>query len=323
MPHRERVVGVAVGEVRGLVRFEVEEPDVRVHPAAIPLPRAELAAPHGEGQGLAVGGDGAELGVGDGQLLGQPTVGADPVELVEPLPPALARRREEDVAVRGPVHDAVVHRVVRQPRRVAAARGDDVDVGVAVVVGAEGDVLAVGREPGEQLLAARGREPLRRAAGFRGDPHVARVDERDVGLRDVRVAEHPGVHLGVDDRGEDSEGEGESEEAEHGRHGESSAAGGRRGRLGTDGNRWDEVTRLDLSGAPFIGWSPSRHRPPCRSSRPPATSRRSASRIPTSRRSSPAVSAASMGRRTNANGSRRRTATSSISTGRASEPDVS
>ena len=71
--------------------------------------------------------------------------------------------------------------------------GDGVDVDVAVVLGAEGDGLAVGREDGVRLDADVGGEPAGVLAVEVGDPEVVGVDEGDSLGRDRRHGQEPGV----------------------------------------------------------------------------------------------------------------------------------
>ncbi len=85
-----------------------------------------------------------------------------------------------------------------EPQRLAAQRRHGVDVGVAVVVGAEGDRRAVRREAWERLLAAGGAEALGCSAGLRHHPDVAGVDEGDVRLGNVGLPQHAGVDLGLE-----------------------------------------------------------------------------------------------------------------------------
>ena len=162
--------------------------------AAVALPGAEVLAVRHEGQGLAVGRDLAELAVRHRQLLRQPALGRELVELVEAQAAARHRRGVEDrLAVRVPVQHPVGHRVVGEAPRQPAARGHHVDVLVAVVVAGERDQRAVRREARERLLALGRREPLRDATRLRGDPDVARVDEGDLGRRHRRLPHQPRV----------------------------------------------------------------------------------------------------------------------------------
>jgi len=82
---------------------------------------------------------------------------------------------------------------MRQPPRNSAAGRDDVDVGVAVVVAAEGDQRAVGRELGEHLAALGRAEPPGRAPGLRHRPQIAGVDEDDLLGADVGKTQHARV----------------------------------------------------------------------------------------------------------------------------------
>jgi hypothetical protein len=82
---------------------------------------------------------------------------------------------------------------------------------------------AVGGEAREALLAARGAEALRDAAGLGHHPDVAAEDEGDLRGGDVGVAHEARVHLGGGRRG----GEGEQRERARGAQaGSEHAAGG-------------------------------------------------------------------------------------------------
>ena len=156
VPHRLRVVGRIVRQVPRRERLEVEEPQVRRPAAAIALPGAEVLRHRHVDEVGAVCGDGAELAIGHWQLFGQATVEADEIELTEALAAALAARgKQHALAVRVPADHAVCHRMMRQAYRFAAVGADHVDVGVAVVSGAVGDLRAVWRKARERLLALR------------------------------------------------------------------------------------------------------------------------------------------------------------------------
>ena len=71
--------------------------------------------------------------------------------------------------------------------------GDGVDVGVAVVLGAEGDGLAVGREDGLRLDADVAGQPADVLAVEVGDPEIVGVDEGDVLGADGRLGQKPRV----------------------------------------------------------------------------------------------------------------------------------
>ena len=195
-PHRLRVIRRIVRQVVGLVRLEIEGPDVGVRATAVALPGAEVAGLRHVGERPPVGRDRPELAVRHGELLRHPALGRRLIELAVALPAALHRARvEHRPAVRIPVQHPVAVGVVREPHRIATEGRHHVDVGVPVVVAAERDPTSVGGEAWEGLLALRRAQLLGCPARLRHDPDVARVDEGDVRGRDVRVAEHPGVHL--------------------------------------------------------------------------------------------------------------------------------
>ena len=85
-----------------------------------------------------------KLEVGDGKVTADREIeGAH--EIVESaLPAALTARREQDpLAVRMPADHAVRHRMMREPQRRTAGGRHDVDIGVAVVIGAVGELRSV------------------------------------------------------------------------------------------------------------------------------------------------------------------------------------
>ena len=202
MPHRLRVVGRVVGDVLRRVRLEIERPEIGRPAAAIALPGSEVLRHRHVDDLAAVRRERGELPVGDRQFLRQPALETHEVELIEPLPPALATRREQHaLAVRMPVDHAILHGVVREPRRLPARRGHNVDVQVAVVRRAVGDLRAVRREPWERLFSSRRAQTHGRAALLGHDPDITRVNKRDLILRDRRLPEHPRIHLRVRHRG--------------------------------------------------------------------------------------------------------------------------
>jgi len=157
VPHGDDVLGRVVGDVLGLLRREVVDPDVVGLAAAVALPGAELAEHAVVGELLAVGGIGAEAAARQGELPRQVAVRAHQVELsleVVELPHAGA---EDDLTAGGrPAHHDVVGThavgdvVAAQRRRPGQALGDaplggnQIDLGVAVVLAGERQVLAVG-----------------------------------------------------------------------------------------------------------------------------------------------------------------------------------
>ncbi len=72
---------------------------------------------------------------------------------------------------------------------LAALCGDDVDIGIAVIGGGEGDPFAVGRKFGVELVAGAGGEAAGGAPFARGGPEIARVGKDDLVFGNVGVAE--------------------------------------------------------------------------------------------------------------------------------------
>lgn len=197
VPHRELVDGHALRHVRRGEARQVERPDVRRPPAAIPLPRAVGLRLRHVGDARPVGRERPRLAVRHLQLLGHAPGGAGQIELVVALPSALAARgKQHALAVGMPVDDAVGHRMMGEAHGIAALRRDDVGVEVAVVVRGERDLAAIRREAGVLLFSTWRAEAHGNAAGLGHDPDVAGVDEGDLGGRDIGIPEHPGVDLG-------------------------------------------------------------------------------------------------------------------------------
>ena len=84
--------------------------------------------------------------------------------------------------------------------RLAAGRGDHVDVVVAVAIGGEGDPLAVGREAREDVAGLVVGEALDVGAVLIGDPDIAEVAEGDLALGVSGVAEQ--LHLRLRESGQ-------------------------------------------------------------------------------------------------------------------------
>src|SRR5690349_15777109 len=81
---------------------------------------------------------------------------------------------------------------------LATVGGDEVDVGVAVVLAGEGDPFAVRGEFWVQLVPDLGGEAPCSAAFAGGDPQVAGINKNDFVLRDVRESQEmsgAGRHL--------------------------------------------------------------------------------------------------------------------------------
>jgi hypothetical protein len=99
-----------------------------------------------------------------------------------------------------------------QAARRAALDGDGVDVGVALVLGAEGDGLVVRGENGVRLLADVAGQPADVTAVQVGDPEVVGVDEGDVAGAEGRL----GQELGVVDVGGGLVGTGQAQDEAEG-----------------------------------------------------------------------------------------------------------
>jgi hypothetical protein len=206
VPHGDGLRGVGAGEISRLERLEIEEPDVRVHAAAIPFPGAEIHGDRGIGQRAAVGRDRAKFAVGHRQLFRQPALDRHAVELVEPVLVAGHGGREEQMPpVRIPIDHAIRRAVVRDAPGQPAAHRHDVNVLVAVVIAAERELRPVGRKPRKRFLPARRTQAHGLAAGLGREPNVARIHERDVPRRDRRLAHHarvqPRRRVGIFGRG--------------------------------------------------------------------------------------------------------------------------
>src|ERR1039458_4199028 len=159
----QRVVGDLPGfAAGGVVRVDVE---VAV---AIRVVVDLLADPHGVAAGARTFGD----------ALGGVRFGVEDVNLVVIAP---ARRQW------------ALRRIEGQLLGLAAIRGHDVDLLIAVVLAGERDPLAIGRELREQLDAGVRGESRGRAACRVDQPEVAAVGEYDAVIVDVRKAEELGL----------------------------------------------------------------------------------------------------------------------------------
>ncbi len=154
VPHRLRIVRRIAGDVLRRERFQIEQHQIGRPAAAIALPVAEVLRHRHVDELRASGEYVPNSPYGTGSFSGRPPSSRDGVELVVALASAFASRREQHaLAVRRPANDSIGHRVIGQPLRLAAARRRHVDVDVAVVRGAVGDLRAVGRKPWKRLLA--------------------------------------------------------------------------------------------------------------------------------------------------------------------------
>ncbi len=201
VPHRVGIGGGRVGQVAGGQLLQVEQPDVRVHAAAVTFPGAEIHADRHVGQRLAVRRNRPELAIRHRQLLRQPPLGRHAVKLVEPVLRAGHRGRVEDgLAVGIPSQHPVRRPVMGEPPGQAARRRHHVNVLIAVVIAGEGQQRAVRREARERLFALGRADPHRHAAALFRQPDVARIDEGDLGRRHRRLPHHPRINARGDHR---------------------------------------------------------------------------------------------------------------------------
>ncbi|MFM8873225.1 MAG: sigma factor, partial [Phycisphaerales bacterium] len=120
LPHRERVDPLVVGGAARLAGIQVVGPDVRLHAAAVALPRAVVDRVRRVRQPLAVGADGAVGAVGHGERLGQAAALGDAVEPRGAGDPLHAAGGEDQRAVVRPLVEHLARRVTR-----STAEADD------------------------------------------------------------------------------------------------------------------------------------------------------------------------------------------------------
>src|SRR5258706_103460 len=79
--------------------------------------------------------------------------------------------------------------MIGEALRLPALRGNNINIGIAVIGGGEGDPFAVGRKFGVELVAGAGSEPAGGAPFAWGSPEIAGVGEDDFVFGNVGVAE--------------------------------------------------------------------------------------------------------------------------------------
>ncbi len=205
-------LALGLGQFLDSGRGHVVDPDARMSAAAIILPLAGHVALRAVGDLLAVGRIAGLEAVRDRQLLGHAAGQRHGEQLHVPVAEDLAVGIEQDFAVRREAANEVGAGMPGEPRHRAPGQWDRVDVGVAVVLGAEGDGLAVRRKDGVRFDADVASEPADVGAVEVGDPQVVGVDEGDVLGADGRLGEQAGVvdvRFGADGAGkEQRDGEG-------------------------------------------------------------------------------------------------------------------
>jgi hypothetical protein len=105
LPHRLRVRTFPVRDLARGVALQVEQPDVRLHAAAVALPRARVDRVRRVREPLAARADRAERAVGNGELLGQAALRRDGEELDLAVAPGEAVREEQELPVGRPVRE--------------------------------------------------------------------------------------------------------------------------------------------------------------------------------------------------------------------------
>ena len=209
-PHWEDVLCVVVGDVLDLLRFEVVNPHIVGHTAAIVFPSAELTHHAVVGNLLAIRRIRNPATFGQGQLLGQATVDVGDEKLANEVVPTLLARTENDVFVVLPRHDDVVRThavadvIAAQSGRVSQAHGcaafgirHDVNLCVSIILCGEGQMFAIGRETRKHLIAQRIVGDFVGNAALDVDRvQVSAIAEHHVIAVDGREAQHFGFLLG-------------------------------------------------------------------------------------------------------------------------------
>ncbi len=238
-PHGDDVQGRVGGDVLDRLGGEVVDPDVVGHAAPVPLPGPELPEDAVVGELGVVRRERAEAAAGQRQALGRPAVLRGEIELsVEIVPFGHAGPEDDPLPVVGPAHDQVVRAhavrdvVADEGGRVGQTLGrpspgrDEVDFAVAVVLAGEGDRRAVGREPGEGLVAfIEGGQLPGDAARERDRVEVAGVAENDLIARDRGKAQDARF-LRPEGQGRQGEDQGYENDQAHCLHRTSSATPG-------------------------------------------------------------------------------------------------
>ena len=217
-PHRVDVVRPArgLGQLLDALIPGVEDPDAGETAAAVVLPLVECFGKRAVGDVPAVGGDLGVGGVGHFEHAGLAARDGHGEELgIGAVAGETGRGEQHRLAVRREAQDDVGRRVPGQALGDAAAGRDDVGVEIAVVLAAERDEPAVGREGGIGLRPDVRGQAADVAAFEVGRPKVVGVDEGDALGRDGRPGQHLRV-VGIDGpqagRGAQAEDQGEGED---------------------------------------------------------------------------------------------------------------
>ena len=208
-PHGEEILRGVIGDVLEFAGLQVEDPDVVGHAAAVLFPGAEFAKDAVVGDLGVIGGVGGKAAPRDGQLGREIAGEADGAELADERVEGVPAGAEDDLGGGvAPAHDDVV-RAHAVGEVVAVERGGDgeacghaargghgVDLGVTVVLGGEGELLAVGRIAREDGVARAVGEAAGGAAGGGHGVELAAVGEGDVGAVGGGEAQQAGACVG-------------------------------------------------------------------------------------------------------------------------------
>ena len=191
-----------VGDPVGGVLVQIVDPDVLGAAALVTLPVAEIPLDGGVDNLMAVRGEVAHAGLGNGQGHLQAPFQVHQEVLSHALAPRGTVRPDHDRAAVGrPVQDDVVKPATGRHLADIVVEGelfgcpslgrDHVDLPVSGVLPGEGDPLAVGRDLGKEFPTHVGCETSRLSSGEGDRPDVAGVDEGDQVARDVGVVKEP------------------------------------------------------------------------------------------------------------------------------------
>ena len=142
-PHRERVDSFVVSDALRFIAAEVVDPHIRLHSAAVALPRATIDRVRRVCQPLAIGTDGAVGSVRDGQCFGQSASFFHRIQATSAGDALHATGTEEQRTVSGPLVHQLCSWMVGDAFRRATDGRHDIDVTVAVIVANERNFVPV------------------------------------------------------------------------------------------------------------------------------------------------------------------------------------
>ena len=179
-PHGIEIVRVVARNFFDMRVGERSDPDGHRLAAAIPLPRGLPLEFRGVRDLRAIGRERTARPHGQGQFGGKTTLHRHGEQLRCIGGTGAGRGEQHILAVRTPPGGHIRGGMPGETLGLAPGGGDDVNVGVAIVVGGESDPLSVGREVGIALGADAGGEPLGIAAVVADRPDIAGVAEGDL-----------------------------------------------------------------------------------------------------------------------------------------------